>query len=465
MEVKGGDGGVMRFDPASALEAAAAHDPNLAAALVERDRARLLVEVEERRYAPIFTNDTGFRAGQTAQPSPLGTQFIATRALTSSAALQYTLPYGTTMSASLDLERSVRDSVILGNLGTVYGTGLTVALSQNWLRGYGAQVGLASLRDARLASDVAELERVARANDLASEVLAAYWLLWYAERELAIQNESYAVTEAELALSQMRQAAGSSSRADVVALSSELASAREATLSLRVALTQRRIELGRLIGRLDDAERLTTSGPVNPAPLPSRGELETSQARRSPQLLRLVQAQQRAEISASLARDEARPELQSVATFNVNGIGETLGASWAQVSRFEALVGYVGMRLTLPLVSEGLQAQADRAQLLVERAALDLEASRQQLRAQLMQRYAEAELARERIQLSGEASALAEESVSLQRARFQAGDGTPFEVTQAIQRVQAANLRVAAAQRDLELARVELNRLAGLLME
>lgn len=448
---------------ARALELAAERDPSLRAVVVEAERAGLLVSLEENRYIPTLSAEAGYRAGQTAQPSPIGTQFITTQTFSSNAALQYTLPYGTALAASIRLERAVQDSVVLGNLGTVYGTNLSLEVSQPWLKNFGEKIGRSGLRDAMLAEQIAQLDQQAQANQLASNVLAAYWNLWALERQLTVQQENLALQEASRKLAQVRFEAGSVAEADVITLQAEVAQARETVVTTRAQITSQRVELARLMGGLDeDLEQLGT-GATEPErdDLPALSELMQRAALRSPELNKLGQSVERARLQSMLATNDARPDVQTVATLSVNGIGNQLGSALGQLGRFEAMVGYVGVRLSLPLVRQGLEAQADRAELAVTRAERELDAARTQLQARLLSTYTDVKLATERIALARETVEVSARSVELQQIRFELGEGTSFEVTQAIQRQREAELRVISAERDYRLGMVELRRLAG----
>lgn len=451
---------------ARALSLAAEQDPSLKAVMIERKRANLLVDLEKNRYVPTLTAEGGYRAGQTAQASPLGTQLISSRALSSNVALQYTLPYGTTLGAALRFERAVQDSVILGDLGTRYGTTFSFDLAQPWLRGFGEKIGRSGLRDAMYAYEIATLEELARANQLASDVLTAYWNLWSLEAQQEVVHATLELQAESLEMARVRAEIGVASRSDVLRLEGDMAQAREDLVTLSGRIRTQQLELSRITGQIDAHQSWRASG-TEPSeePLPDRERLVERVLDNSPDARRLSQLITRSELQAMLARDQARPDLQTIASLSVNGVGETLDESFGQFGRFEAVVGYVGVRVSLPLVQEGLEAQADRATLAIDRARSDLTQAQQRLQTQVLTSYEQWDVARERITLARSAVEVAREMVEIEQARYQAGEGTSLEVTQAITRLMQASQRVVNAQRDAELARIELLRLTGALIE
>ena len=67
--------------------------------------------------------------------------------------------------------------------------------------------------------------------------------------------------------------------------------------------------------------------------------------------------------------------------------------------------------------------------------------------------------------LATQAVEIARETVEIEQTRYQAGDATSLEVTQALTRFTQAGQRVVTARRDAELARIELMRLTGTLID
>ncbi len=449
-----------------AIERASGENTVLHAVVIDKKRADLLVALERKRYVPTFSGEAGYRAGQTAQASPLGTQFITTQTLSSNAALQYTLPYGTSMSASLSFERAVQDSVVLGNLGTVYGTQLAMEVAQPWLRGFGKKVGESNLTDALYAYEIASLEEQAQANNVISQILTSYWTLWYLKQQQQVTLSSIEQQQESLELTKTRVAAGVASQADLVLLEAEIAQAKEEVATLKGRIISQQLELSRIMGGTEERHywEATTELP-DVASLPAENALLEQAYLNSPAARQAAQSILRSKLQAYLAENEAKPDFQTIATLSVNGIGDNVGSALSQFARFEAVVGYVGVRVSLPLVREGLKAQADRAQLSVERAETDLETAKQQLRAQILASKTDWEVARQRVELGDVAVKSSEKSVEMEQVRFNAGQVTSFQVTQAITRLKQARLRVVSARLDAELARIELMRLMGMLVE
>ncbi|WP_230469748.1 TolC family protein [Lujinxingia vulgaris] len=94
----------------------------------------------------------------------------------------------------------------------------------------------------------------------------------------------------------------------------------------------------------------------------------------------------------------------------------------------------------------------------------DLEQARADARHTLTSLLNEARAARTRTELARRTAALTRENVAAQRARFETGRGTAFEVVDALQRLQEAEARIVEA--DLELMRqlLAISELTGTLL-
>ena len=119
--------------PEDAVAAAIAKNPDLIVNKRQVEQADLGVMAEENRYVPTWVTEAGYRFGSTPQLSVDGTRQISTNSLSFATGLSYVLPVGTQLSTSLDFGRTVRDSVVLGDLGAAYDASFGVEVRHRFL--------------------------------------------------------------------------------------------------------------------------------------------------------------------------------------------------------------------------------------------------------------------------------------------------------------------------------------------
>lgn len=445
----------------AALQKAFEHNPDLRAAANDLERADLLVVSEDGQRVPLWTSEAGYRYGNTPRLSTNGTQLTATDALTLMSQIGYTFSPGTQLSAWVEVGRSVRDTVELGDLGAAYDTSFGVQVSQPWLRGFGVDVVDAELRAAHAAKKAAAASQIATANSVAQQVLSAYWSLWSAQRSLEIATEALDVTRQQLAAGEVRLEAGVVAPSELVSLRTEVAGAEERVVEARVGVQRASLTLTRVIGvEASTALRASDADPPRVAVAPL--EATISQAReQSPDLVQLRANVESASIQARVARNNALPNLETTASLQAAGLGNDLGGAFADVADFDAVIGFVGLTFELPLSNKGRRADAERAELAVRNAEIDVERAERALTTELSTLWSEANAAVERLELARQTAALARENVDAQAARFDAGKGTSLEVTDAIQRLREAEARVLDVEIELVEAQLGIGELTG----
>ncbi|WP_230467771.1 TolC family protein [Lujinxingia vulgaris] len=449
--------------PDQVVELVLRQSPDLERARIEEERARELVLSEEHERTPVFSADAGYRYGQFPDLSAQGTRLIDSSALSLAGRLSHTLPIGTRVALSASLNRAVRDSVVLGDLGVAYDAGIAAEVTQPLLRGAGRDVVDAALLSARRAEELRLAQSDELTNALLYESLTTYWDLWLAQRSLEIQQGARRLAEQSLQEATVRLEAGAAAPADLIPLRIEIARAEEALLAARTRVDERSLTLSRQLGLATDTSlRARSEAPSIPDLPESDRALERYEAN-SPELQRLTIALEDARQQAALARNNARPALDAVGSFQLDGLGRSTPDALAQIGRAEGYVAFVGLRLELPIINRARQADARRAELAVRAAEHDLEQARADARHTITSLLNEARAARTRAELARQTAELTRENVAAQRARFETGRGTAFEVVDALQRLQEAEERVVEA--DLELMRhtLALQQLTGTL--
>ncbi len=453
----------MALSAYDALELAVEANPELRGVRIDRERAELFLSREESARVPLYVGETGYRFGNTPRLSPEGTRFIDSSSLVLTQRLSHTLRQGTQVGVSSSFGRASRDSVELGELGVAYDARLGVEVTQPLLRGRGAQIQDASIRRAEIARDISEIQLEARTSAVVRDVLLAYWDLWLAAENVAIQEAALELVEQNLENARVRQETGVLSSSEIIPLRLEELNVRERLVTARTSQDQRAIALTVLLGlspqvrfEVDDESPAVTHGVI-----PDEESIWEEIRERSYDLERLRKSVEDAEIQAMLAHNDVLPRLDATGTASIDGLERGLGSATAQMFTFQGFPLFAGLRLELPVVNRARRLDAERADLNTELARAELERAEAELQSRLSGTLQEIALIRERLEISRESAELAAENIEAQTARFEVGRGTTLEVVDALQRHQEALMRVVEVEVELSRRLLELEEQAG----
>ncbi|MFH1737666.1 MAG: TolC family protein, partial [bacterium] len=147
------------------------------------------------------------------------------------------LPIGTTISANASMT---------GNKSNIYTDQFTgsvgFTINQSLLRGISPGANLARLRKANLDVDISRSELKGVAEMVTANVERAYWDLYLAKEEMAIQERSMELAEQQLRESEERVAVGKLPELELASVRAEVASRREALIQTETRYEQARLE-------------------------------------------------------------------------------------------------------------------------------------------------------------------------------------------------------------------------------
>jgi outer membrane protein len=459
----------------TAVERAVAQNPNLHVALLQATQGEYDVKAEEGLYSMLGSANTAVT--HTRQPgldSDGGVGISTSDTIDVGAGLTKPFPFGTVVGATIGGQRTVRTgSVSLGEPARTLGPGYSLVgqltLTQPFLRGAGEDVGLASLRQARLRRTAAALAADATASALLNEVLRAYWELWYADQVIRINEASR-----ELAREQARQAteqvrSGALAEIDALTYQTRSAELDEAVVLAVTDRRQRSLSLGLLLGESAGAgPELATSDSL---PEPIAGPADTAGAladaeKASPDLLQLQAQIEIVQDQLKIAGDPLRPRLDLDAYVQVQGLGNReVPPAFEQAGRLEAVSAHVGLTFEAPLDGTRRRSQIASAQLSQHIAKKQLEASRQRLRTDVMSALAARDAAEKRVEVASETVRVSGSQAEAERRRFTAGISIALQVQEAENSLRQAQLRLERARVDMVLSEIALAYLRGRLLE
>jgi hydrophobic/amphiphilic exporter-1 (mainly G- bacteria), HAE1 family len=462
-----------------AVRVAMAQSPTLSAAMLEAQQAVANVEAEEGLYVPILQLD----AGATHIESPTleatgGTRVSESNVYAVGSEIRHTFPWGTFLSFRLEGNRTdnarlattidpTTGSPVFFELGPGYGILGRFSVVQPLLRGFGTDVGRASLRQAELGRAAAEFSEDQAASETLRDVLVAYWELWYADRaiEIEIAARNLAVEQRDEALQRIE--AGALAPVEVLTFESRIA---ELSQSLAVAEAQRQnqaLAFGQLLGyEARQSLALQTAADTVPSPPTPTLERVLAEARdESFELKRLDAQLSIARDQASIAGEAERPRLDLDAYAQAEGLGnDDVPAALEQFSTFGAFSAHVGLTFELPLSGTRRSAQVRSAALEVQQIQEQIRAARLQIGRAAAAEVVAAEQARQRVDLARQSVEISEKNVEAQRIRYEQGEAIAIEVLQAEDSLRRARLSVERAKVDLIEASIRLDHLMGELL-
>jgi outer membrane protein len=133
------------------------------------------------------------------------------------------------------------------NPPTRYATHVDLSATQSLLRGYGTEVNLASLRQARLDTLSSDFELRGFAESLVASTEEAYWDYALAQRQIEILTQSLDLAQKQFEDTRERVNVGKVAHTELAAAEAEVALRKQSLIDGRSALAQTRLTLLRLL--------------------------------------------------------------------------------------------------------------------------------------------------------------------------------------------------------------------------
>lgn len=348
-----------------------------------------------------------------------------------------------------------------------------VSLTQALLEGRGRGVNLASLRQARLDTEITEFELRAFAEDLVAAVEGAYWDYYLAGRRLEIFTESMRLAERQIRETEDRIEVGVLAESELAAAQAEVALRREDLINAGSELDKARLRLLRLLSPRADRERggLWQKGlglldrPESPALALEGVDSHVAVAREMRPVLNQARLQaRRGELEVIKTNNGLLPVLDFFITAGKSGYAESLG------SAVDSLDGNffdvsAGLRLELPVNNRAARALHRRATLGHEQSLEAVDNLVELVEMEVRIAYIEAARTREQISATGATRKFQEEKLRVETEKFHVGRSTMFLVAQAQRDLLESRIAEAEAVVNHLKALVELYRLEGSLLE
>jgi len=312
----------------------------------------------------------------------------------------------------------------------------------------------AELRRTRAQTSVAEAGYLENEYGVTLQVKSAFFAVLRADEQVRVAQAGVTRAEEGLVAAQRRTQVGSATRSDELRASLELTQAQQTLLQAQNARRSATYELGRLVGEsrpvgANDQLPLTTE----PLAL-SDEELVSLVLNNSPTVKTAEASLVAAEASLGSSKSQYLPSLR--ASWGYNWANEDASITGGRTSWSGRL------SLSYPLFNNfSREDQVTRASVQVLTARATADDARRTARAELERLLGALRLAEAQIALSRQAVAVAEEDLRVQEERYRLGVTTILERITSQQNLIQAEMNLVAARFDYQIARAELEALAG----
>ncbi|MFH1811592.1 MAG: TolC family protein [Pseudomonadota bacterium] len=461
------------LDETRTVTLAVEHNPALAAAIIDLERAEQQVLGEQARYGFVLKLDQQLARLASPTLSGSGVSNPSSTSLVLGGELQRHLEWGTDLSLRVEGQAQTSQSSSFTQPGTLvdvgpgYSTSVRMGFSQPLLRGAGRDVSRASLDQAEVALASAKVARQRVASEVLQGALSAYWELYYASRALDIQQQSLQLAEQQRDQAAARVASGDLAPVELLTFESRVAALHEDLASAEAERESRAIALGQAIGVVDGARDLRARAGDQPSvSVDTTDALRAAALASSYRVLELREAMHLAEVQARTAAEPLRPRLDLTGYVQAQGLGnQDLAPAFSGLASSDGVSAMVGLSFETPLDGTQRESEAARARLAVQSAQEQLNQAEQAVVADLDTARARAQAAARRTELSAQTLSIVQRQVVAEEARFATGSSTALDVSQAQDQLRASSLRELRARVDSTQLRLQLLHLTGRLLE
>ncbi len=354
------------------------------------------------------------------------------------------------------------ESAVFGTENWSDTVALTVA--QPLLRGRGGDLFNAAERRATLSRDSAVLARRLGALQTVQTIIAAYWDLALAQRQISITEASLALARERLRITEIGASGGKIARAEIPAVQQVIATREEEVLGGELSVLDRSIALRRAVNmqigagelglrvdtELDAKDQGWTLGP-----LLDRAYMA------SPELAMLETQEAGATIEIEVTENGLLPQLDLELTFGRTGIADKFIDAATNLVEIGQLSASGSLVFTQGLHRHDVKGRTREARLRREKVRINAIDVRAQIAQTLSRAVAQIELAKRRVVLSQRAIDLAIENIRIETDRFNLGKSTNFDVLNRLEEQRQAELRKAQALIDWHKAEASVQMLTG----
>jgi outer membrane protein TolC len=467
-----------------AVRRAVEHNPNLAIVRLGVDSSATEVAAARSAYTPLLSTSLG-RSRVVTPPSTLldGAAGINTTDVFSSVGVRQRITWGNgTWGVSWDGARTATDSPF-SSFSPSLQSGLSLAFSQPLLRDRVMDSSKEQYIIARRNQTSSDLQFRESVVQTMADVKQAYWTLKALTANVAVQRRSLELAEDLVRQNRARVSVGDTPPLDLVQAEAEVASRRENLIRAEAAAGDAEDRLRKLIMDPSDTAFWQTkldpvSDPSGVSTLPDVSTIITKAQAERYDVLRAQQDVENAVTRMQFYREQRMPDVRLEASYRAGGLGgaqllRTGGFPGDVVGRldsgFSDVLGQlfnnnyptwsIGVNVSHPLGKSYEQANMARADVERQQATQAVASLQLEVAAALREAARQVQSTSQRIDAARASQDLAEQRVTVEQKRFEAGLSTSFLVTQAQRDLLQAQVNLLQAMLDHQSALVSFEAL------
>lgn len=429
---------------------------------------RQTLEDQERAvFDPTINADVsaGRVKGENLARSGSATEEFTTDAAEGVISLEQYFPTGTTVALEAD---TLLDNSSLYE-DNFYTTRLGMTVSQALLRGFGTEVNLARLQQARLDTRMSEYELRGFTELLVAEVEQTYWDYALARRQIEIVEESLKVARQQLNETKELITVGRLAKAELAAVQAEVAAQEQALIEARANKESIHLQLLRLLNPVGPGLWQREVDLIHQPTLPEIKledvELHVDVSRRMRPILNEARLEiQRGDLELVRTRNGLLPLMDLFITLGKSGYANSFGESVRNISK-DSYDAQAGLSFQYPIFNRDAQAQHRRALLTREQSQKALENLSQLVEVDVRTAYIEVNRTKQQIAASSVTRMFDEEKLRTETEKLRVGKSTSFLVAQAQRDLLVSRIAEVRALANYLKALVDLYRQDGSLLE
>ena len=379
--------------------------------------------------------------------------------------LEQYFPTGTTVA--LEAGSAMNDSSLYES--RFYDSRLGMTVTQALLRGFGTDVNLARLRQARMDTRMSEYELRGFTESLVAEVERTYWDFALARRQIEIVEESLKVARQQLNETRELIDVGRLARAELPAVQAEVAAQEQALIQARANKESIRLQLLRLLNPAGPGIWQRELDLIHQPTLPEIKledvELHVAVSKRMRPVLNEARLEiLRGDLELVKTKNGLLPLMDLFITLGKSGYGDSFGESVSNIKKdnYDALGG---IQFNYPVFNRDAEALHRRAQLIREQAQKSLENLSQLVEVDVRTAYIEVNRTKQQIAASSATRMFNEEKLRTETEKMRVGKSTSFLVAQAQRDLLVSRIAEVQALANYLKALIDLYRQDGSLLE
>jgi len=369
---------------------------------------------------------------------------------------------GGTLSANSDLNRD-RNVPSSDWLNPAYTSDVSLSLTQPLLHGAGVDYNLAAIRRAKLGVQIADLNFKSTVLTVIFNVETAYYNLIFAREQYKVQEDSLRLAQELYKENDIKRQTGVLTDLDVLQ-----AQVGVATASSQLILDEQTVHNDEDI-LLQSLSQRDFSGQVGPVDFPVMAsdpavsfDLSYKLARDNGPNLAIIQATiEQFKLDALTTKRNALPELDVNGAIGYNSLGKSYSGALNQVLDDHGHSWQAGVTLNFPIGLRANRALYHQALASQHSEETSLEQEDENLTVQVRSAVRAVQTGLESVRASTETATLSEKQYELEKAKFDAGLVTSFDVLQEQNALLAARVAELQAKVNLRTAIANLHFLEG----